>query len=162
MDLNFRISVISLNNILLYKIVINLLLNNSFQSRIAIHSQFSNILPFRNVIHLQHSIFSLQPNSNLDVLNISKIKLSPAFTNNSLKDYKAVLVKDNWKALHHQPHVISGIPDPAQEMEMNIYTQIFNRLLKMKPLKIRIINLKTRTLNHQMLNHLYVQNLKIS
>ena len=95
MDLNIRILDFSHNNILLYKIVIHLLPNSSFQPKIAMLNRFSNTLQFKNVMLPQLSIFSLLLNANMDVHNISKINLRPAFINNSLKDYKDVLDKDN-------------------------------------------------------------------
>ena len=157
MDLNIRILDFNHNNILLYKIVIHLLPNSSFQPKIAMLNRFSNTLQFKNVMHPQLSIFSLLLNANMDVHNISKINLRPAFINNSLKDYKDALDKDNQKALLHQLHVILGL-DAARETETNIYTQIFSRPLKMMH---RIIRLKIRTLILQILNHHNVRNLKI-
>ena len=156
MDLNIRILDFSHNNILLYKIVIHLLPSSSFQPKIAMHSQFSNTLQFKNVMHPQLSIFSLLLNVNMNVHNISKTNLRPAFINNSLKDYKDVLDKDNQKDLPHQLHVILDL-DAAWETETNIYMQIFNRPLKMMH---RIIRLKIRTLILQILSPHNVQNLK--
>lgn len=158
MDLNIRILDFNHNNMHQYKIAINLLLSNLFQYKIAMRSQFSNTLHIKNVIHPQLSIFSLLHNANMDVLNISKINLSPAFISNSL-NYKDALDKDNQKALLHQLHVIQGILDAGRETVTNIYMLIFNQPLKMMPNQIRINRYKIRILIHQILNHLYAQNL---
>lgn len=158
MELNIRILDINPNNILLFKIAILLLLSNTFQFKIAMHNQFSSFLQFRNVTLLQHSIFNLRRSANTDIHNICKIKLSLAFINNNLNYNKDALDQVSQKALHHQLHAILDILKTTLEKEMNIYKQIYIRLQKMMSLKIRIFKHKTVTLNHQMINNLYVQN----